>query len=130
MIKGLTRGNRRSKEEQLRIMTDVMGLLPKHNDYEIMNILRLPNSTYYRYKSKIYEEAKKQWNQACKESLEFRALSIRDSFELCIKVNEEIARDSDQPAKDRLAASKILVEAQVAYLTFLHRGPDINQIVH
>lgn len=48
---------------------------------EIIDTLGMPNSTYYRYKYKIYKEAKKLWNQVCTESLEYRALLIKKSFE-------------------------------------------------
>jgi hypothetical protein len=38
-----------------------------------MKILGIPNSTYYRYKSQIYQEDRELWNQIAKESLESRA---------------------------------------------------------
>jgi hypothetical protein len=75
-MKQAIRGVKRSKEEEIRIMKDIFDLLPKHDDYEIMDTLGIPNSTYYRYKSKIYKEAKKMWKQVCIESLEYRAVVL------------------------------------------------------
>jgi hypothetical protein len=57
------RGNKRSKINQLRIMTEIKKLLSDKDDYEIMKILGIPNSTYYRYKSQIYQEDRELWNQ-------------------------------------------------------------------
>ena len=124
-MKQVTRGNKESKEEEMRIMNDISDLLPKHNDSKIMNTLGIPNSTYYRYKSKIYKEAKKLWKQVCIESLEYRALEIKKSLDLCIKINEEIAIDPNQPAKDRIEASQLIVDAQITMFRLLKEGPDV-----
>jgi hypothetical protein len=56
LMKQHSRGNKRSKINQLRIMTEIKKLLLDKDDYEIMKILGIPNSTYYRYKSLIYQE--------------------------------------------------------------------------
>ncbi len=48
------RGKKRSKINQLRIMDEIKKLLSDKDDYEIMRMLGIPNSTYYRYKSQIY----------------------------------------------------------------------------
>lgn len=119
------RGNKKAKEEQLRIMTDIVNLSHKHDDCEIMNTLGIPNATYYRYKSKIYKQSKKLWEQVCKESLELRALQIKKSLDLCIKINEEIALDQNQHAKDRMEASQLIVDAQITIFRLLKDGPDV-----
>lgn len=64
------RGNKRSKIDQLRIMIEIKKLLSDRDDYEIMKTLGIPNSTYYKYKSQIYQEDRQLWNQIAKESLE------------------------------------------------------------
>jgi hypothetical protein len=119
----ITRGNKRSKEDQLRIMTDIQDLMPKHTDLEIISTLHLPCSTYYRYKSKIYKESKKLWNEICTESLEYRALEIKKSLDLSIKVNEQIATDQNQSAQDRMEAAQLMVNAQLNILKLLKEGP-------
>ncbi len=70
-----------------------------------MSTLGLPNSTYYRYKSKIYKESKKIWNDICTKSLEHRALALKKKLELSVKVNE----------KNSYITSKNII------LEFLHR---------
>ena len=124
----ITRGNKRSKEDQLRIMTDIHDLMPKHTDLEIMSTLHLPCSTYYRYKSKIYKEAKKLWNQICIESLEYRALELKKSLELSVKVNEEIATDPNQSAQDRMEAAELMANAQLNILKLLKEGPKYMKL--
>lgn len=125
MLQQGVRGNKRSKEEEVRIMSDIQKLLPNKNDDEIMDILGLPNSTYYRYKTKVYKEAKKIWKKVCQESLEHRALLIKKTLDLCIRINEEIAKDPNQPAKDRIQASQFMVDAQAEMLELLREGQKL-----
>jgi hypothetical protein len=124
VMQQITRGDKRSRQDQLRIMTDIQDLLPKNNDLEIMSTLGLPTSTYYRYKSKIYKEAKKLWNQICIESLEYRALELKKSLELSFKVNEEIATDPNQSAQNRMQAAELMANAQSNILKLLKEGPE------
>ena len=107
------RGNKRSKDEQIRIMNDIFSLSANHYDYEIMETLKIPNETYYRYKSIMYKEAKKIWKQICKESLEYRALHTINSINLALKVDQEIATDPNQPAKDRLEAGAVTCRSTI-----------------
>ena len=88
-----------------------------------MKILGIPNSTYYRYKSRIYQEDRELWNQIAKESLESRALKIMKSLELCIAVNTEIATDTQQDPKSRIEASIKLVDANIMAYNILENGP-------
>lgn len=128
MLQEGVRGNRRSKDEELRIISDIQKLLPDKDDYEIMDLLALPNSTYYRYKSKIYREARKIWKRVTKESLEYRALMIKKALEVSIRVNEQIALDPKQLAKDRIEASQILVEAEEDMFLLFRDGPELIKI--
>jgi hypothetical protein len=48
------RGNKRRKEDQFKMMKEIRKRLPTKKDHEIMNILGIPNSTFYRYKSLIH----------------------------------------------------------------------------
>jgi len=117
------RGKKRSKINQLRIMTEIKELLSDKDDYEIMKMLGIPNATYYRYKSQIYQEDRELWNQIAKESLESRAVKIMKSLELCIAVNTEIATDKQLDPKERIAASIKLVDANIMAYNILENGP-------
>ena len=117
-------GNRKSKEEGVRMMTDILALSDKQDDLEIMITLNLPKSTFYRYKRRIFKESKKMWEQTCKESLEYRALQLKKTLEFCLKVNQDIASDSNQDAKDRIDALNEMLNAQVNYLRFLRDASE------
>ena len=92
-------------------------------NYEIMKILGIPNSTYYRYKSQIYQQDRELWNQIAKESLESRALKIMKSLQLCITVNTEIATNKEQDPKTRIEASVKVVDANIMAYNILENGP-------
>jgi hypothetical protein len=117
------RGNKRGKINQLRIMTEIKKLISDKDDYEIMKTLGIPNSTYYRYKSQIYQEDRELWNQIAKESLESRAVKIMKSLELCIAVNTEIATDKQLDPEDRIEASIKVVDANIMAYNILENGP-------
>lgn len=104
-------------------MTEIKKLLSDKDDYEIMKILGIPNSTYYRYKSQIYQEDRELWTQIANESLESRALKIMKSLEICIKVNTEIATDKQLDPKDRIEASIKIVDANIMAYNILENGP-------
>ena len=61
-------------------MTEIKELLSDKDDDEIMKMLGIPNATYYRYKSQIYQEDRELWNQIAKESLESRARKDNEKF--------------------------------------------------
>ena len=118
------RGKKRRKEDQLRLMNEVRKLLPIKKDYEIMKILGIPNSTFYRYKSKIYIEDKELWSKVIIEPLESRALKIYQNLEESCRINRQIAFNENAKPMDRIKASKGMVNAQYNILKFLKMGPD------
>jgi hypothetical protein len=93
-----------------------------------MKILGIPNSTYYRYKSLIYQEDRELWERIAKESLESRALKIMSSLQLCIKVNTEIATDKQQDPKSRIEASIKIVDANIMAYNILEKGPTPRNV--
>jgi hypothetical protein len=118
------RGNKRRKEDQLKLMNEIRKLLPIKMDYEIMEILGIPNSTFYRYKSIIYKEDKKLWSKVIIEPLESRALKIYRNLEECSQINRNIASNEKAKPMDRIKASKRMVNAQYNILKLLKMGPD------
>jgi ACT domain-containing protein len=120
------RGNKRRKEDQFRLMNEVRKLLPIKKDYEIMKILGIPNSTFYRYKSKIYKEDKELWSKVMIEPLESRALKIYQNLEESYRINRQIALNENAKPMDRMKASKGMVNAQYNILRLLKMGPNLN----
>lgn len=113
------RGNKRSKENILRIKSDIYSLLDNHTDYQIMDILQMNNQTFYRLKGELYNEAKKIWSQTYKESQELRALHVIDSLNLALKISKEIALSDKTPSKDRLEALNFMIESEHGFLKLI-----------
>jgi len=120
------RGNKRSKEHQFKLMKEIRKLLSIKSDYEIMKILGIPGSTFYRYKSMIYKEDKELWHQAMLEPLESRALRIYQTLEDSFRISKHIADNENNKPMDRIKASKRMVNAQYNILRLLKMGPDVE----
>jgi len=118
------RGNKRRKEDQLKLMNQVRKLLPIKTDYEIMKILGIPNSTFYRYKSRIYKEDKELLSKLMLEPLECRMLKILRSLEDSSRISKQIMLDEKAKPMDRIRASKKMVIAQYNILRLLKMGPN------
>jgi hypothetical protein len=120
------RGNKRRKEDQLKIINQIRKLLPIKNDYEIMKILGIPNSTFYRYKSRIYKEDKELLSKIMIEPLESRMLTIMKSLEDSSRISRQIMLDDKIKPMDRIKASKRMVNAQYNILRLLKMGPNFE----
>jgi ACT domain-containing protein len=118
------RGNKRRKEDQFKLMKEIRKLLSIKNDYEIMKILGIPNSTFYRYKSKIYIEDKELWSKTMVEPLESRMLKIMGSLEESYRIYRQIAQDEKAKPMDRIRASRKMVDAQYNIMNLLKKGPN------
>jgi hypothetical protein len=118
------RGNKKRKEDQLKLMNEIRELIPNKKDYEIMEILGIPNSTFYRYKSKINKEDKELWSKAMIEPLETRAHEIYQALEESCRVNRQITSNKNAKPMDRIKASKGMVNAQYNLLRLLRMGPN------
>jgi hypothetical protein len=118
------RGKRRRKEDQLRLMNEIRRLVANKKDYEIMKILGIPNSTFYRDKSKIDKEDKELWSKVMIEPLECRALKIYQILEESCRVNRQIVSNEKARPMDRIKASKGMVNAQYNILKLLKMGPN------
>jgi len=118
------RGNKRSNQDQFKLMKEIRKLLSIKNDYEIMKILRIPNSTFYRYKSMIYKEDKELWSQVIIEPLESRALRIYETLEESFRISKKIADNENNKPMDIIRASKKMVNDQYNILKLLKMGPD------
>jgi hypothetical protein len=120
------RGNKRRKEDQLKLMNEIRKLLPIKNDYEIMKVLGIPNSTFYRYKSRIYKEDKELLSKIMIEPLESRMFQIMRSLQDSYRIFRQIMLDDKAKPMDRIRASKRMVNAQYNILRLLKMGPNFE----
>jgi ACT domain-containing protein len=120
------RDNKRRKEDQLKLINQIRKLLPIKKDYEIMKILGIPNSTFYRYKSSIYKEDKELLSKIMIEPLESRMLMIMRGLEDSSRISRQIMLDEKAKPMDRIKASKRMVNAQYNILRLLKMGPNFT----
>jgi hypothetical protein len=119
-----SRGNKRAKEEQLRIMNDILSLSDTHNDTEIMTTLKIPNETFYRYKNALNEKVKEGWKQTIKDSVELRIIHTVNAINLALKTSKEIATDTNNSPRDRLDAADRFVQTEQDFLELLRSLRD------
>lgn len=121
------RGNRRASHLiNLQIKQVKQMLEHKKTDRQIMETLYIPQRTYYRYKSKIIDQDKRQWAELVKESLESRFLKIYQSLQWAYALNKKIAEDRNAQASVRIKASQVMIDTQVHIYYLLKRGPRLS----
>jgi hypothetical protein len=121
------RGNRRAANLiNLQVKQIKQILEVKKTDSQIMETLRIPHRTYYRYKRRITDEDKQQWAEVVNASLESKALKILQSLQWAYLLNKKIAEDQTAQASIRIKASQVMVETQVNIYYLLKRGPRLG----
>jgi len=97
-------------------------------DYELIEELKIKQTTFYRYKNKIQEQDKAAWLEIAKESLESAALKVKKSLDYAIKIYKDVA-DNSPDQRARIEAAKKLVECQIIFYRMLEKGPTSKTIV-
>lgn len=121
------RGNRKPAHlVNLQVRQVKQMLEDNKTDSQIMETLQIPYRTYYRYKGKIMDQDKQEWAEVVKESLESRALKIKQTLEFSYMLNKQIAEDESVRPQDRIEASRVMVENQVNIWHLLKRGPKLG----
>jgi hypothetical protein len=114
------RGNKKSESEIRKILTEIRKMSGLNMpDKEIIKILKIPKSTFYRYKSRIYNEERELWEKVSIEPLESRALMLKESLEHTYRIAKEIAFDDKNPPRVALYACKKMNEAQINIIQLL-----------
>jgi hypothetical protein len=76
------RGNKRSRSEIIEIKEKIRALIysedPIYTDEQILAILKIPMRTYYRHKSKIWNEDAPKREQERQDYVRRRVLELRD----------------------------------------------------
>ena len=125
MIPERVRGNKKSRSEISETTKEIRKMMANHlSDVEILSNLKIPRSTFYRYKSRIYNQDSELWQKVSIEPLESRALKIIESLEDTYRISRKFALDENNNARVRINASKGMVNAQYNILKLLKMGPD------
>ena len=117
--------SRQVKNAEIKVITDLLD--DWKTDKEIMKELRIPNTTYYRYKQQIYEQDKELLAQTRTNELDHRIMQVRNSLEYCIKINKNICEQSKDD-KARIEASAMIVKAQMGLLNLTEKTPYHEQV--
>ncbi len=122
------RGGTKSKQVRNAEIKIISDLLDKwKSDKEIMDQLKIPKATYYRYKASICEEDKELLKQIRANELEHRIIQVRNALEYCISVNRKICENSkDDDCK--IDASAMIIKAQMGLLNLMRSGPYHEQV--
>lgn len=119
-----------SKSKRIRKSTirKIEGLLDDwKTDKEIMEELKIAETTYYRYKNQIYEQDKEVLDKIRATELAYSTLQIRKSLEYCIKINRDICETSTDD-KARIEASRLIVQARSGLRNLLLEPPYHEQV--
>jgi hypothetical protein len=126
LIQQGVRGNKKSESQICNVINEIRKMTGLNMpDNEIIERLKIPKSTFYRYKSRIYNEDRELWEKVSIEPLESRALELKASLEHTYRIAREIASDKRNPPKVTLYACKRMVEAQFNIIQLLIKGPKL-----
>jgi len=119
------RGNKRSRSDILLLQIKIRNLLKRYSDREIMKLLDLPRSTYYRYKDTIWRQDKQILYELTKDEVYSQLLYTKGSLERSYSVAMKIAEDEKSKPLDRLKACKVANDLRLAIVRLLVKGPGI-----
>jgi hypothetical protein len=119
------RGNKGSKSEVRNAINEIRKMIALNkSDKEILESLKIPKSTFYRYKSRIYNEDRELWEKVSIEPLESGALMLMVSLKDTYRIAKEIASNDKNPPRIVLYACKKMIEAQFNIIKLLRQGPN------
>ena len=94
------RGNKKSESEIRNAIGQIRKMIAlKISDKEMLERLQIPKSTFYRYKSRIYNEDRELWEKVSIEPLESGALMLIASLKDTYRISKEIASNDKNPSK-------------------------------
>ncbi len=94
-----------------------------NSNTKIAEVTGIPRRTVQDYVKKIHELDKTTWEDVSKESVESRAIIIKETYEKIIKKAEAIVDDPETKAKDLEIASKLLIGSHINIYNMLKDGP-------
>ena len=116
--------HRPTKYELEGRLIEVQKLLDQNlNCTEIAQRMGLAKSTASRYVNTVFQRSKVKWDQVRSESLEDRALLIKNHYEDLAKECEQILHDHSKSPIARIEAGKTMIACQNNIYNMLKDGP-------
>lgn len=110
-------------------LNEIRRLLGDFNSDElIMQHLKLPESTYYKYKKRIEKEDAKLLAKENYNTVQHQIKMLDRALDYVIQVNREICEDSNVSASDRRESSIIIAKAYMGKLEARNKGPNSPQV--
>jgi len=82
------------------------------------------------YTKKIHEQDKELWKDQANESLENRALLIKQKYQKLAKECDEILEDKTKSPRDRMEAGKLSIACENNIYNMLEKGPlRFNKVI-
>jgi len=97
-----------------------------YRDMDIIENLKIPESTFYMHKKAIQDFIGQNWEKIWAESGKYQAVKLIDTFEECYTFNRDIMYSEEKETKDRIEASKTMCEARVNIFNIVNKGPTIK----
>ena len=94
-----------------------------NNRTRISELTKIPQRTVDRYIHNIHEANKEQWKEISFESLENRALLIKEKYEKIAKIAEGRIDDPEISTKDLDIAAKLLMGCHNNIYNMIKDGP-------
>jgi hypothetical protein len=98
------------------------------NNAEIMAAMNIPQRTFYRYMDKIYQEDRIELAKRNKETLATHLSLLRERLMQSIRNCQNMAQDPGVPAKARIDAERLKIDASIAIARLEREGTTITQI--
>jgi hypothetical protein len=130
LIPGGIRGNKKSRSDMLALQARIRNLLRHYSDGEIMKLLGIPRSTFYRYKDTICRQDKEMLYELTKDEIYGQLLFTKESLEKSYSVAMNIAQDLKNKPLDRLKACEFANDVRLTVIRLLVEGPGIIAYGH
>jgi hypothetical protein len=119
------RGNKKSSSDMLALQTRIRNLLRNYSDREIMKLLGIPRSTFYRYKDTICKQEKEILYELTKDEIYTQLLLTKESLEKSFCIAMTIAQNEKSKTLDRLKACEFANNIRLTVVRLLVEGPRI-----
>jgi hypothetical protein len=99
------------------------------SDNEIMQLLKIPRRTYFRYKKRIYKEDRDSLRKTTEENVEHDLMQVRRTLEYIIENCIKIIESPDAENRDKIQAMELLGRAAYAKVDALYGPTKVKPVI-
>jgi hypothetical protein len=110
-------------------LNEIRRLLGDFNSDElIMAHLKLPESTYYKYKKRIEKEDARLLAKTNLNTIKHQQMMVRRALNYVIQINRDICEDPESSAHDRRESSIVISKAYKALWELEEKGANAPEV--